>query len=158
MPINAINPGTTGSATTAGRTNLVSNFETFLSLLTSQLNAANPAIPISPGIIGCLTRPGTTAAGLGGCLVTGGASPAGPTQASGPGFGLGQGVRDHYSQRSDSIALFTNNTWHVTDQFDVTLGLRYTQDNKRLLAVQDNVGTNGAACGGVLMAGPAAGI
>ena len=127
------------------------DYTPFLSfLLTSQLNAANPAIPVSPGIIGCLTRPGTTAAGLGGCLVTGGASPAGPTQATGPGFGLGLGVSDHYSQRSDSIALFTNNTWHVTDQFDLTLGLRYTQDNKRLLALQDNVGTNGAACGGTL--------
>ncbi|MNQ64840.1 Pesticin receptor precursor [compost metagenome] len=123
----------------------------FLSiLLSSQLNAANPAFPVSGADIGCFSRPGQTALGLQGCLVAGGMAPAGPTAATGPGFGVGHGVQDHYSQRSDSLAFFTNNTWHVTDKFDVTLGLRYTQDNKRLLAVQDNLGTNGAACGGTL--------
>ncbi|MGH7018615.1 MAG: TonB-dependent receptor, partial [Brevundimonas sp.] len=123
----------------------------FLSiLLSSQLNAANPAFPVSGADIGCFSRPGQTALGLQGCLVAGGMAPAGPTAATGPGFGVGHGVQDHYSQRSDSLAFFTNNTWHVTDKFDVTLGLRYTQDNKRLLAVQDNLGANGAACGGTL--------
>ncbi|MBD3832722.1 MAG: TonB-dependent receptor [Brevundimonas sp.] len=124
----------------------------FLSLLiSSQLNAGTGgAIPQSGAIIGCLTRPGTTAQFLAGCLLNGGTSTSGPLAPSGPGFGVGHGVQDHYSQRSESLALFTNNTWHVTDKFDVTLGLRYTQDKKRLLAVQDNLGTNGAACGGVL--------
>ena len=45
---------------------------------------------------------------------------------------------------------FTNNTYRVTEAFDINLGLRYTYDSKRLLGVQDNLGTNGAACGGAL--------
>ncbi|RYG09087.1 MAG: TonB-dependent receptor, partial [Caulobacteraceae bacterium] len=57
---------------------------------------------------------------------------------------------DRYSQTSESIALFTNDTFHVTDQFDINLGLRYTYDKKRLFGLQDNLGTNGAACGGAL--------
>jgi iron complex outermembrane receptor protein len=124
----------------------------FLSLLiSSQLNAGTGgAIPQSGNIIGCLTRAGTTPTFLAGCLLNGGTSTSGPLAPTGPGFGVGHGVQDHYSQRSDSLALFTNNTWHVTDQFDVTLGLRYTQDKKRLLGVQDNLGANGAACGGAL--------
>ncbi|WP_436356070.1 TonB-dependent receptor [Brevundimonas sp. CEF1] len=124
----------------------------FLSLLiSSQLNAGTGGvIPQSGNIIGCLTRPGTTPTFLAGCLLNGGTSASGPLAPSGPGFGVGHGVQDHYSQRSDSLALFTNNTWHVTDQFDITLGLRYTQDKKRLIGVQDNLGTNGAACGGAL--------
>ncbi|MBN9481281.1 MAG: TonB-dependent receptor [Bordetella sp.] len=124
----------------------------FLSLLiSSQLNAGSAGlIPNSPNIIGCLTRPGTTAQFLAGCLVSGGAAPSGPTAPSGPGFAAGHGVQDHYSQTTQSFALFTNNTLHLTDQFDVTLGLRYTLDDKRLLGVQDNLGTNGAACGGAL--------
>ncbi|MNJ27131.1 Pesticin receptor precursor [compost metagenome] len=124
----------------------------FLSLLiSSQLNTGTGGlIPISPNIIGCLTRAGTTPQFLTGCLATGGMAPAGPTAPTGPGFGLGHGVQDHYSQKTESIAFFTNNTVRLTDQFDVTLGLRYTNDNKRLLAVQDNLGTNGAACAGAL--------
>ncbi|WP_312146442.1 TonB-dependent receptor [Brevundimonas sp.] len=124
----------------------------FLSLLiSSQLNAGTGgAIPQSANIIGCLTRSGTTPTFLAGCLLNGGTSTTGPLAPTGPGFGVGHGVQDHYSQRSDSLALFTNNTWHVTDQFDITLGLRYTQDKKRLLGLQDNLGTNGAACGGAL--------
>ena len=46
MPINAISPAATGSATTAGRTNLVSNFETFLQLLTTQLKNQDPLSPL----------------------------------------------------------------------------------------------------------------
>lgn len=123
----------------------------FMSLLiSSQLNAGSSAIPISPNIIGCITRPGTTAQFLAGCLATGGMAPSGPTAPTGPGFGTGHGVQDHYSQTTESIAVFTNNTLHLTDKFDVTLGLRYTLDDKRLLGVQDNLGANGAACGGAL--------
>src|SRR5690606_11477352 len=67
-----------------------------------------------------------------------------------PVFAAGKAYEDHYSQRSDSLAIFTNNTWHVTDAFDLNLGLRYTYDKKRLLGLQDNLGSNGAACGGAL--------
>lgn len=119
----------------------------FLSLLlTAQLNAATAGaptppgpIPINPGRIGCFTAPGQTAAGLGGCLY-------GAVPASGPGFVVGQGVADFYDQESSSLAIFTNNTWHITDQFDLTLGLRYTQDDKSLSAQQRNVNGNGATC------------
>ncbi|WEK57269.1 MAG: TonB-dependent receptor [Candidatus Brevundimonas phytovorans] len=121
----------------------------FLSILLSSQLAAG-GFPVSPNDIGCFSRPGQTSAGLGGCLMTGGMAPSGPTAATGPGFGLGEGVRDHYSQSTQSFALFTNNTVHLTDKFDLTLGLRYSQDHKSLLAVQDNVGTNGAACGSTL--------
>ncbi|RZJ41310.1 MAG: TonB-dependent receptor, partial [Brevundimonas sp.] len=125
-------------------------------LLSANLNAATAgAIPISPGIVGCFTRPGQTAGptGLQGCLASGGTGAIGPggavvptATATGQGFTLGQGYADSYEQESTSFAIFTNNTWHVTDQFDLTLGLRYTMDDKSLDAVQDNVGTNGAAC------------
>ncbi|GAA0617442.1 TonB-dependent receptor [Brevundimonas kwangchunensis] len=121
----------------------------FLSLLlTAQLNAATAGlptppgpIPVNPGRVGCFTAAGQTAAGLQGCLY---GSPLSP--ASGPGFVVGQGVADHYDQDSTSFAIFTNNTWHVTDQFDLTLGLRYTMDDKSLSAQQRNVNGNGATC------------
>lgn len=115
-------------------------------LLTASLNAATAglptppgAIPINPGRIGCFTATGQTAAGLQGCLY-------GAVPATGQGFTVGQGYADTYDQESTSYAIFTNNTWHVTEQFDLTLGLRYTMDDKSLDGLQDNVGTNGAAC------------
>lgn len=122
------------------------DYTPFLSfLLSARLNAANPALPISPSTIGCYTRAGQTAAGFGGCLGTGGAVGGG-----GPGFGVGQGFEDNYTQESTSFALFTNNTWHVTEQFDITLGLRYTMDDKSLDGLQNNVNGNGTACGAAL--------
>ncbi len=122
------------------------DYTPFLSfLLSSSLNRVNPALPISPSTIGCYTLAGQTAAGFGGCLGTGGAVGGG-----GPGFGVGQGFEDNYTQESTSFALFTNNTWHVTEQFDVTLGLRYTMDDKSLDGLQNNVNGNGTACGAAL--------
>lgn len=112
------------------------DYTPFLSfLLTARLTPQTPNSQRIP----CFTVAGQTAAGLGACLVAG-------VGATGPGFAAGQGVADHYDQRSDSIALFTNNSWRVTDQFELTLGLRYTYDNKSLDALQRNVGTNGLAC------------
>jgi outer membrane receptor protein involved in Fe transport len=115
-------------------------------LLTASLNAATAGlptppgpIPINPGRIGCFTATGQTAPGLQGCLY-------GAVPATGQGFTVGQGYADTYDQESTSYAIFTNNTWHVTEQFDLTLGLRYTMDDKSLDGLQDNVGTNGAAC------------
>ncbi len=134
------------------------DYTPFLSfLLSAQINAVNPAVPVSPGIIGCFTRPGQTSTGFQGCLGTGGTGtgPFGPGgavvtvptfQATGPGFIVGQGVEDKYNQGSESVALFTNNTWRVTDQFDLTLGLRYTYDNKTLSGLQTNQNGNGTTC------------
>ena len=50
----------------------------------------------------------------------------------------GLGALDHYDQEAKSTALFTNNTWHATDAFDVTLGLRYTRESKDLSSVYSN--------------------
>ena len=52
----------------------------------------------------------------------------------------GSGMADNYVQHDDTYALFTNDTWHVTDKFDVTVGLRYTADRKTLDAQQALVG------------------
>lgn len=120
-------------------------------LLSASLNAANPALPISPNTIGCYTRAGQVPSnpappfGFLQCLGSGGAVGGG-----GPGFTVGQGFRDAYSQESTSFALFTNNTWHVTEQFDITLGLRYTMDDKSLEGLQTNTNGNGGACAAAL--------
>ncbi len=47
-------------------------------------------------------------------------------------FTPGQGIYDRYDQRATTIALFTNDTWHVTDAFEITAGLRYTSEEKKL--------------------------
>lgn len=122
------------------------DYTPFLSLLLSaRLNASVPAFPISPNTIGCYTVAGQTAPGFQGCLATGGAVGGG-----GPGFTVGQGFEDTYDQGSTSFALFTNNTWHVTDAFDITLGLRYTMDEKSLDGLQRNTNGNGATCAAAL--------
>lgn len=138
------------------------DYTPFLSfLLSANINGANPAIPVSPSIIGCFTRPGQTAQSFGACLQTGGSGrgPFGPGgavvtvptfQATGPGFIVGQGVRDVYDQGSESYALFTNNTYKLTEKLDLTLGLRYTYDNKSLDGRQTNINGNGATCAGAL--------
>jgi iron complex outermembrane recepter protein len=64
------------------------------------------------------------------------ASPTAPlfySQASGLPFGTvfaGHAASDQYVQESESTALFTNNTWHATDALSLTLGLRYTVEDK----------------------------
>lgn len=129
-----------------------SDYTPFLSfLLSASLNAANPALPISPNTIGCYTRPGQISGlapatvGFAQCLGSGGAAGGG-----GAGFTVGQGFRDNYDQDSTSFAIFTNNTWSVTEQFDITLGLRYTLDDKSLQGLQTNVNGNGNACSAAL--------
>lgn len=128
-----------------------SDYNAFASfLLTASLPAAVGGP--SPSRLGCFTNPngflvGTAGAGAGQPLCVIGAV---PPSAAAPTFSAGKAYQDHYSQRSESVALFTNNTYRVTEAFDINLGLRYTYDSKRLLGVQDNLGTNGAACGGAL--------
>lgn len=53
---------------------------------------------------------------------------------------------DTYRQNSKSLAVFTNNTFHATDAFDITLGLRYTREDKELVSLYSNP-TGGGACG-----------
>jgi len=56
---------------------------------------------------------------------------------------------DHYDQNSKSIALFTNNSFHVTDAFDIIVGLRYTKEDKELDALYSNP-SGGGHCGTLL--------
>jgi len=68
--------------------------------------------------------------------VTGGVNIYAPNQAY---------QTDRHQQESDSYALFTNNSIAFTDQLEVTLGLRYTQEQKKLSTHYSNA-NNGAAC------------
>ena len=51
--------------------------------------------------------------------------------------------RANYRQDSSNYAFFTHNIFNVTDQLSVTLGLRYTNENKKFSADFDN---NNALC------------
>lgn len=74
------------------------------------------------------------------------------SEATGRPFGTnfaGLGAHDRYRQNAKSLAFFTNNTWHATDALDVTLGLRYTSEEKDLQARYTN--PNGSiGCGSML--------
>ena len=57
-----------------------------------------------------------------------------------PGFAYldGQGVnQDVYNQTADSWAVFTHNSYRITDNLMVTAGLRYTRENKDVYATFD---------------------
>lgn len=78
------------------------------------------------------------------------------SQASGRPFGTvfaGHAAADRYEQESKSLGLFTNNTWHVTDALDLTLGLRYTREKKDLASRYSN--PNGGLGCGAMLANPA---
>ncbi len=63
------------------------------------------------------------------------------SDASGQPYGTafaGYGAQDAYQQTAKSTALFTNNTWHATDSLDLTMGLRYTKEDKTLDSVYSN--------------------
>jgi outer membrane receptor protein involved in Fe transport len=63
-------------------------------------------------------------------------------------------LSDRYFQNSRNYAFFTHNIIHFTDRFDLTLGLRYTNERKRFEAQFTNDNTacvaNQAALGGFL--------
>ena len=56
---------------------------------------------------------------------------------------------DRYDQNAKSLALFTNNSFHVTDAFDIVIGARYTKEDKKLDSQYSNP-SGGAACGTLL--------
>ena len=63
------------------------------------------------------------------------------SDATGRPFGSlfrGLATLDRYKQNAKSAAIFTNNTWHVNDAFDITMGLRYTREEKTLQASYSN--------------------
>ncbi len=55
----------------------------------------------------------------------------------------GRGLVDVHTQNDKSLAFFTQNTFKVTDQFEITAGLRYTDDQKKATSVY---GTTGGTC------------
>jgi outer membrane receptor protein involved in Fe transport len=57
------------------------------------------------------------------------------SEAAGRPYGttfVGPGSHDTFNQNATSDALFTNLTFHATDALDLTLGLRYTRENKEV--------------------------
>jgi outer membrane receptor protein involved in Fe transport len=97
------------------------------------------------------------------CVIpgVGPATLAGATGASGPdivaGFARLDSLNDRgstldvYRQNSRNFALFTHNIFHITDQLDLTLGLRYTNERKRFRATFGNDNTVCTALQGSLL-------
>ncbi|HEX6858891.1 MAG TPA: TonB-dependent receptor [Caulobacteraceae bacterium] len=88
-----------------------------------------------------------------GLALSGGANPLLVSQLSGLPFGTsftpGSGILDLYKQTSKSLSFFTNDTVHLTDRLNLTLGLRHTSETKELNADYSNLaGNNG--CGAIL--------
>ncbi len=67
----------------------------------------------------------------------------------GDSFVAGQGAKDQYTQGDKSYAFFTNDSWKFSDAFDVTAGLRYTDEKKTLNAAYSDT-DGGAGCGSAL--------
>jgi len=57
----------------------------------------------------------------------------------------GTGQSDNHAQEAKGIALFTNNSYQVTDKFELTGGLRYTSEKKTLESHYRNTGA-GLGC------------
>jgi outer membrane receptor protein involved in Fe transport len=74
-------------------------------------------------------------------------STANPGRLPGTNYPVGEGYRDTYAQETHSLALFTHNIFRVTDRFDVTVGLRYTTEDKEVTSSFRNTGGAGFACG-----------
>jgi outer membrane receptor protein involved in Fe transport len=68
---------------------------------------------------------------------------------TGSNFAPGAQARDHYTQADTSYALFTNDSWKVSDQVELTLGLRYTSEKKSMTGYYTN-SDGGAGCGAAL--------
>lgn len=56
----------------------------------------------------------------------------------------GTGQNDSFRQDNTSWALFTNNTFDITENWDITAGLRYSSDSKTLDSIYR---TSGGSCG-----------
>ncbi len=57
-------------------------------------------------------------------------------------FQAGNGSRDSYDQTTESWALFTDNTVHMTDKLSLNLGVRWTLDEKDLTSVYTTTGSS----------------
>ncbi|MBT9473181.1 MAG: TonB-dependent receptor [Pseudomonadota bacterium] len=87
-------------------------------------------------------------------LLSGGANPAAVSALTGlpvgTNFPAGQGPRDSFDHTSKGWALFTNNSWKVTDAFELTLGLRYSDDEKTVESHYTN-SVPAAACAAAIV-------
>lgn len=71
------------------------------------------------------------------------------------------GAGGAFNQKSDNFAFFTHNIIHITDRLDLTLGLRYTNETKKMNATFGNDNTfcpQNRALLGSLLTGPLAGL
>ena len=95
---------------------------------TSTLNGSNTEAFFSRYRISPLSSTATRSV-LAGVLAQ---RPLAPAYAGGNTHALGTGLHDEYHQTSDSIAIFTHNTFTLTEQLKLTLGLRYTSETKEI--------------------------
>ncbi|CAN5337818.1 TonB-dependent receptor [soil metagenome] len=73
-------------------------------------------------------------------------------------FQSGNGSRDSFDQTTESFAIFTDNTVHLTSKMDLTIGARWTLDEKDLTSVYTTTGSScdqGEAALPLLLANPA---
>ncbi|MDC7676848.1 TonB-dependent receptor [Asticcacaulis machinosus] len=63
----------------------------------------------------------------------------------GQSFVAGEGMNDVYNQKERNIALFTDNSWYVTQTVTATLGLRVNKQDKNLISRHTN-SDGGVAC------------
>jgi iron complex outermembrane receptor protein len=53
---------------------------------------------------------------------------------------VGEGANDQFTTNTETLALFTHNTWRPFQELELTLGLRWTDEEKELDAVIDTIG------------------
>jgi len=86
-------------------------------------------------------------------LFSGGTNPAFLPNAFGANYTPGTGAVDHYHQKDNTYAVFTNDTFHITDKLELNLGGRFTEDRKTLDTASTNTNA-GAGCAAVAAVGP----
>ncbi len=91
------------------------------------------------------TNPSCVIPGVGPATIAGASGAAGPDIVAAftalDGLNNRGSINDRYFQRDRNWALFTHNIIHITDQLDLTLGLRYTNDKKKFNAAFTNDNT-----------------
>ena len=95
------------------------HFEPYLALLASGGASATLITDLANGLAGVSGLVGNPVPGFVG-LAPGQGIPAGAWNVNG----------DRYEQGSESLSFFTHNTWHMTDNTDLTFGLRHTSTDK----------------------------
>jgi outer membrane receptor protein involved in Fe transport len=78
---------------------------------------------------------------------------SGGAVAPGTGWADGTGaIGDHFESDNSSLAIFTHNVFALTDRLDLTVGLRWTQEDKRGMSDLNNDPANTPGCAAVLPA------